>query len=666
MAWGSQDQNPSMSPSAAYGGTNYAASLAQAATYNPLGGGSSSTGMAPSIAGGGAAPSFADRLGAAKGDAAAEPPKTVSRALEWSSGQQPATASRAAREIQPWGGGGSRFEIAGKAAAPGRVDKANEALVDIMQKAAAESNYNVQMFSGYRPGDRRQHGRGNAVDIALVDPYSGEALANYQSGETFPQYETFAKRAYEIAQRDYPDLADDFRWGGYFGGGKRKYGAVDAMHFDVNSGMGMAGGSFEEGLTDRQQRVVDRMGAGRTQWAGLRPGQTAAPPTMYAGNPLSVTGAQGADTVAGGTSVPSPRQRPQRTDVSTAYAPSPEEMDQAPFDAVLSGAQDRRPQAPTPPANPRRDRLQATAPAPQGGAYVVRRGDNLSRIARQHGVSVEDIARANGIRDVNRIGEGQRLVIPGQAALPAAAPPPERQPANVPQPRPRPAREVAMPTPPARPDMRMERQRGGAPAAGGVPAPRPRPQPAASTPAPSGNTIRSEADIRQSVDAYRADAIRMGAPEGPGLDRAVQTYERSLRQQSGIRPTMDAADIGRSVSDHREYLLQQGIPPGRRLDEAVSNYERRLRERAAGGGQAPVSQNEPAGGMDTSGLIREPSAEERAIQGGARMPLPTGNQPIDPRNAARMDMADGVYRPIAEPGGPPWVASNGIRFYAVR
>ena len=39
---------------------------------------------------------------------------------------------------------------------------------------------------------------------------------------------------------------------------------------------------------------------------------------------------------------------------------------------------------------------------------------------------------------------------------------------------------------------------------------------------------------------------------------------------------------------------------------------------------------------------------------------------MDPRNAAQMDMADGVFRPIAVPGGPPWVASNGIRFYAAR
>jgi len=47
------------------------------------------------------------------------------------------------------------------------------------------------------------------------------------------------------------------------------------------------------------------------------------------------------------------------------------------------------------------------------GNYVVQRGDTLYSIARRYGVSVWEIARANGIADVNRIWVGQVLRIPG-------------------------------------------------------------------------------------------------------------------------------------------------------------------------------------------------------------------------------------------------------------
>jgi lipoprotein-anchoring transpeptidase ErfK/SrfK len=48
-----------------------------------------------------------------------------------------------------------------------------------------------------------------------------------------------------------------------------------------------------------------------------------------------------------------------------------------------------------------------------GGIHVVRRGENLSIIARRYGTSVQAIARANGIRNPSRIYTGQRLRIPG-------------------------------------------------------------------------------------------------------------------------------------------------------------------------------------------------------------------------------------------------------------
>ena len=44
--------------------------------------------------------------------------------------------------------------------------------------------------------------------------------------------------------------------------------------------------------------------------------------------------------------------------------------------------------------------------------HVVKRGENLTQIARRYGSSVKAIAAANGIRNANRIYAGQRLVIP--------------------------------------------------------------------------------------------------------------------------------------------------------------------------------------------------------------------------------------------------------------
>lgn len=48
----------------------------------------------------------------------------------------------------------------------------------------------------------------------------------------------------------------------------------------------------------------------------------------------------------------------------------------------------------------------------QTGRYTVRRGDTLTSIAQREKRSVTAIAQANGITDVNRIGEGDVLTIP--------------------------------------------------------------------------------------------------------------------------------------------------------------------------------------------------------------------------------------------------------------
>lgn len=134
-----------------------------------------------------------------------------------------------------------------------RGDGVDPRLTDIMTKAGAASSYDVKMISGLRPGDPRFHGQGLATDIQLFDRTTGKALPNYQDASSFRQYEQFAQTARGIQMRDYPELADQFRWGGYFGGPKGKYGAMDTMHFDLGGGrVGMGGGSWEKGLTPEQ------------------------------------------------------------------------------------------------------------------------------------------------------------------------------------------------------------------------------------------------------------------------------------------------------------------------------------------------------------------------------------------------------------------------------
>jgi len=46
------------------------------------------------------------------------------------------------------------------------------------------------------------------------------------------------------------------------------------------------------------------------------------------------------------------------------------------------------------------------------GAYTVRKGDSLSTIAAQHGISTRKLASMNGIRNANHIKVGQKLKVP--------------------------------------------------------------------------------------------------------------------------------------------------------------------------------------------------------------------------------------------------------------
>jgi LysM repeat protein len=62
------------------------------------------------------------------------------------------------------------------------------------------------------------------------------------------------------------------------------------------------------------------------------------------------------------------------------------------------------------------------APIVEPTTYLVRRGDNLTHIARDHGTTIDAILAANGISNANRVYAGLTLVIPGTADAPAEMP----------------------------------------------------------------------------------------------------------------------------------------------------------------------------------------------------------------------------------------------------
>lgn len=84
----------------------------------------------------------------------------------------------------------------------------------------------------------------------------------------------------------------------------------------------------------------------------------------------------------------------------------------------------------------------AAPPGPEPLIYEVQSGDTLVTIALQYDVSVEDIASASGLLDVDILEVGQRLVIPIEEFLPEEAA--EETPAEAPD-----ASEVSLESAPA-------------------------------------------------------------------------------------------------------------------------------------------------------------------------------------------------------------------------
>jgi LysM repeat protein len=197
--------------------------------------------------------------------------------------------------------------------------------------------------------------------------------------------------------------------------------------------------------------------------------------------------------------------------------------------------------------------LEQSAAPPAMGGYTVRRGDNLTAIGKRFGVSASEIARANGIRNPNRIGVGQQLMIPGMAEAPQV---------DMPNPRPRPAREVAMPTPRMRPGPRQaqidlyramqERSVDGRvynvdPQIVNPPRPAPQPQ---TVPQPTA---------RWNIDGALAnmDSMRR-AEDAAGTRRAMESVQPAYRAPPR-RPEANGIDAATRVDASGNYVLPPNV-----------------------------------------------------------------------------------------------------------
>lgn len=100
----------------------------------------------------------------------------------------------------------------------------------------------------------------------------------------------------------------------------------------------------------------------------------------------------------------------QETGKAPTSSPSAQtSTDSAQSPGIATGPAQTMPQAPTSgPAAPGIGQSSGSSGSSEEN-YTVAAGDTLSSIARSHGIRYQDIANWNGIKDPNRIREGQTL-----------------------------------------------------------------------------------------------------------------------------------------------------------------------------------------------------------------------------------------------------------------
>ena len=82
--------------------------------------------------------------------------------------------------------------------------------------------------------------------------------------------------------------------------------------------------------------------------------------------------------------------------------------------AILGlGSPDAATSSPSLTPSPSRSIAPTPTPAPTPIVYVIQGGDTMSKIATEHGVTLDQLMAANpDIKDANKIVEGQQIIIP--------------------------------------------------------------------------------------------------------------------------------------------------------------------------------------------------------------------------------------------------------------
>jgi hypothetical protein len=242
----------------------------------------------------------------------------------------------------------------------------------------ADGAHTAQFTSGNRPGDPREHGRGNAFDMQLIDKSTGKALENYRTNDpkTFAAYQDYANGYHQYLEANYPELAAKHRWGGYFSGDTSKYGSLDQMHHDfAGDRIGMAGGSWKTGLTPQQAKLFPGLTANTGGLAGK--------PPMAAGKPTMTTPAAAAPGAAPAAAAPG---------AAPAAAPATGAQPRQGGSAVL--AEQRKPVAQYLDSNPSAKEQMAAA------AYTEDNNSREGRIAVHEAAANRIVANGRPVSDV--------------------------------------------------------------------------------------------------------------------------------------------------------------------------------------------------------------------------------------------------------------------------
>lgn len=160
----------------------------------------------------------------------------------------------------------SRFVSRDGTVTEGQYDGVDYRLRNIINVAAEAAGLQVKVIAGKEPRNSGFHPSSKAIDIQLYLPDgtpiptgAGGLKSAREAAAGFSAYEQFAKLTRQIQMQYYPELANEFRWGGYFSGGPDRYGSLDTMHFDLG-GSAMAGGSWEGGLSVNQRKLWEEAG----------------------------------------------------------------------------------------------------------------------------------------------------------------------------------------------------------------------------------------------------------------------------------------------------------------------------------------------------------------------------------------------------------------------